>query len=1001
MASNEKPELLENSQQKLNSNNGDGLNVEAKNVNRPNNLMIETGDTSDASENSVLQGDGESPSEEIDEPKLSYERILNDLSKIIRTDSITSSCLHNKFFAIGTLYGRVHVFDHEGNKVDGQELCVHLRPVNCISIDEKGEFLASSSADMLVVYGLFNSDYNNVLRLNQPMNVIAINPHFHRPNGAKSFVAADHRVVIYERTLWNKYKHKVLYTERKEVKKLSWHDKYIAWATDAHVKIFDLEEGRVFTQIKPYVDIDQDSQTKRDVDMKDQCQLYWKETGTLLIGWSNTIRVCLIKDRPPEELREGKPRKYVEIISIFSTDFTICGLAPFKNNLLTLSINNPKKRSRRLSRDTQSSCDSSLISTQSSSASTDVTQCYSMTQSEISSTPLPTPSVDALIRPQVHVVETFPSSYNELSRDILTPNGCPTLNDPIKSKLEKTSKSFPFSLLSLHNDGLYFIVCPKDVISAKPRDHDDHIDWLIQHSMLKESYIFAKENSNNLIRHSVREIEEIYMKELLDRATSENYREAAKLCSSICGTDLKSWNETIEKFRNLNQLEHLLQYLPRKIDGFHLDKETYNFILNDFLRDDPVSFYTAIKEIPSQLYSLQEITDQVHESLANDPKNLVLHEALAELYTRMGRFEEAVNIYLDYNDKKRIFSLIRENNLVSILRARVDKLMHIDASETSQLLVENMDLIKMKDVVARLEKRYLISYFHKLILKDPDSCIEYHDMVVKLYSQYQRESLLKFLKLSNKYNLDEALRICKEENLIKEVVFLCSRMGDLRTALRYITESHSDDKTKIKEAIEFCEEHQDPELWQDLILYSMDKPKFIGVLLENIGTHINNPIELIDRIPNGCEIDGLIDSLKKILQDYQLQISLEQSYRDLMATDCFSLLRDQIRCQTQGIAIKEDQLCDHCKQPLLSDAMLADNLSQTRSLGPESSVIGSTSSGSKTIQNHSTIQSNFNDLVVFGCHHIFHEECCADNSQAIVDSELSSKLLTCRACMLN
>lgn len=932
--------------------------------------------------------------DDVNEPKLSYERILNDLSNIIRTDSITSSCLHNKFFAIGTLYGRIHVFDHQGNKVDHRELFFHIKSVNCISIDDKGEYLASSSADRLVVYGLFNSEYNLVL--NQQMNVIAIDPQFHRTNGGKSFVAADHRVVLYERNFLGKYKQKVLHTERKDVKKLSWHSKYIAWATDGHVKIFDLEEGRVFTQIKPYVDIEHDSHIKNDSGVKNQCQLYWKESGTLLIGWSNTIRLCLIKDRPSEEIREGKPKKYVEIISIFSTDFTICGLAPFKNNLLTLSLNNLKKRLRKSSQDSQSSCDSSHISTQSSSPSLDATQYSSITQSETSSSSI---ANDALVRPQVHIIETFPSSYNELSRDILTPNGCPTVNScnsSNKSRFEKNMKNFPYSLLSLHNDGLYFIVCPKDVISAKPRDHDDHIDWLIQHSMLKEAYTFAKENSSNLRRHSVREIEELHMKELLDRATSESYKEAAKLCSSICGTSIESWNETIQKFRNLNQLEHLLKHLPRRVDDFHLSEDTYNFILNDFLKNDPVSFYTAIKEIPSQLYSLQAITDQVHENLANDPKNLVLHEALAELYTRMGRFEEAVNIYLDYNDKKRIFSLIRENNLVSILKARLDKLMRIDASETSQLLVENMESIKMQYVVEKLEKRYLVSYFHKLVLKDPDTCIDYHDMVVKLYAQYQRESLLKFLKLSNRYRLDEALRICQEENLIKEVVFLCSRMGDLRTALKYITESQSDDKTKIREAIEFCEEHQDPELWQDLILYSMDKPNFIGALLENIGTHINDPIELIDRIPNGCEIDGLIDSLKKILQDYQLQISLEQSYRDLMATDCFSLLRDQIRCQTQGIAIKEDKLCDHCKQPLLNDSMLADDLSQTRSLGPESSVIG-VPSGSKTGQLNST-QANLNDLVVFGCHHVFHEECCADS--ATLDSELSTKLLTCRACML-
>lgn len=83
----------------------------------------------------------------LEEPKLSYERILNDLSTIIQTDTITSTCLHSKFFVIGTLFGRIHVFDHQGNKVKGQDLCVHLKSVNSISIDEKGEYLVSCSND--------------------------------------------------------------------------------------------------------------------------------------------------------------------------------------------------------------------------------------------------------------------------------------------------------------------------------------------------------------------------------------------------------------------------------------------------------------------------------------------------------------------------------------------------------------------------------------------------------------------------------------------------------------------------------------------------------------------------------------------------------------------------------------------------------------------------------------------------------------------------------------
>lgn len=938
------------------------------------------------------------PNEEPDEPKLSYERVLNDLSEIIKTDSITSSCVHSKFFAVGTSLGRIHVFDHQGNKVNRQELCVHLKAVNCIDIDEKGEYLVSCSNDRLVIFGLCNNEHNFVCMPDKPINVVAIDPSFHKSGAGRKFVTGDDRVVLYERGFLARYKTTLLQSKEQKVRTISWNGQFIAWATDYSAQIFDIEQRTIITKIKRDTDLGIDQ-------LISPCRFCWKDKRTLLIGWGCSVKVCLIKERSHEVLNETQlkelPWKYVEIVSMFETDFIICGLAPFGTSLLTLSIHRPTQDTdhrdeRRLSSETQSSCDLSIASTRSSVTSMDTTQSIShsnLSQSIVSesTTSAGTSTLDTsrMIRPQVHILETFSDSYTEISKDILTPNGCLTVSSSANkhgrsSRVKNHSNPYPYSILSIHSEGTYFIVCPKDVISAKPRDYDDHIDWLMQHNMLEECCTFARENSVELARHTVGEVEELYKQNLLSKGTSESYKEAAKLCSSLCGSNQNEWDKVIKEFCDLDQSKQLLPYLPKSLNGFHLSEESYNFILNDFLKNDSVSFFKAIKEIPSQLYNINAMTDCVIRNLANDPKNLVLNEALAELFTRMGKFEDAVNIYLDYNDKTRIFSLIRNNNLVSILRDRVDRLMQIDAEETSQLLVENLDSIPMKEIVERLERykseRFLVSYLHRLVLKDPDSCIEYHDMMVKLYAIHQRESLLNFLKLSTHYRLEEALEICKEANLIKEVVFLHGRMGDLRIALRYIIESEE----SITEAIEFCKEHQDPELWQDLIMYSMDRPELIGPLLENIGTHISDPIELIDRIPIGRKIEGLMPALVKILHDYQLQITLEQSCRDLMAEDCLALLQKQIRCQTQGISIREDQLCDHCAQPLMSEAVvkLVENMDNGLDLDDHQSVGPSGLSAA-------------NDLVVFGCHHVFHEECCG-----IVDPDTANKAFTCRTCMI-
>ena len=900
--------------------------------------------------------------DELEEPKLSYERVLNDLSTIIQTDSITSACLHSKFIVVGTLYGRIHIFDHLGNKVKGQDLCVHLKPVNHISIDAKGEYLVSCSRDRLVIYGLCDSEHNFVLMPDKPINVVAVDPAFHQAGSGRRFVAGDDKVTLYERGFLARYKSTILQSKEQKVRNISWHGQFIAWATDYFVQIFDIEQRSIITRIK----------RDCDIDTRDVCQFSWKDSRTLLIGWSNTVKICSIKERSQEVMNETQlrelPKKYVEIISMFETDFTVVGLAQFGNNLLALSFNSLSEK------------------------------------------------------PQIQILETMSNTYNEVSRDLLTmrANSSGSTDSPesntSKQTMTPSTKKFAYQLLSIHDEGIYFIICDKDVIFAKPRDYDDHFEWLVEHGQLNNCYTFAREHSNELVRHSLREIEELYMDELISTGTQDGFSEAAKLCSSICGTDQEKWDEALRKFCDANQLKQLLPYLPRC-----LRRESYDFVLDEFLKNDSVSFFRAIQELPSALYTLKYVTNNVIRYLANDPKNLVLNEALAELYTRDGKFEDAVNIYLDYNDKSKIFSLIRNNNLITILESRIDRLMQIDSSETAQLLVENIESIPMRRVVERLERfktqRYLVSYLHRLTLKDPDSCVDYHDLMVKLYAQYQRESLLNFLKLSTNYNLEDALRICKEANLIKEVVFLLSRMGDLRVALSYIIESQGD----INEAIEFCKEHQDADLWQDLIVCSMNNPEFISVLLKNIGTYISDPIDLIERIPADCEIDGLIPALVKILQDYQLQISLEKSCRDLMAKDCFSLLEKQIRCQTQGIAIREDQLCDHCNQPLLGEN-LVDNLSQTNKSGANAGATVGQSAEIAPDRAKMFLQqqqqqeqpdggsppvnlSTSNDLVVFGCHHVFHEECCADSDASSPSGPLDSDgpmmaTKTCRVCML-
>ena len=113
-------------------------------------------------------------------------------------------------------------------------------------------------------------------------------------------------------------------------------------------------------------------------------------------------------------------------------------------------------------------------------------------------------------------------------------------------------------------------------------------------------------------------------------------------------------------------------------------------------------------------------------------------------------------------------------------------------------------------------------------------------------------------------------------------------MGNTRSALSLIIAELSD----IEQAVEFCKEHDDAELWSVLIDYSLDKPIFINFLLNNIGTHVD-PRILVEKIKEDMNIPGLRDSLIQIMRDYNLQVSF-----------CTTVFTKSVLTQPQTLAIK-------------------------------------------------------------------------------------------------
>jgi hypothetical protein len=73
-------------------------------------------------------------------------------------------------------------------------------------------------------------------------------------------------------------------------------------------------------------------------------------------------------------------------------------------------------------------------------------------------------------RPHVRVIQAHPDSFEEVSFDAVT--------------IKDYEKNLPinYRLDFIAEDGIYFILSPKDVIKAIPRSFDDHIRWLMDRS---------------------------------------------------------------------------------------------------------------------------------------------------------------------------------------------------------------------------------------------------------------------------------------------------------------------------------------------------------------------------------------------------------------------------------------------------------------------------------------------------------------------------------------
>ncbi|CAF1373094.1 unnamed protein product, partial [Didymodactylos carnosus] len=407
---------------------------------------------------------------------------------------------------------------------------------------------------------------------------------------------------------------------------------------------------------------------------------------------------------------------------------------------------------------------------------------------------------------------------------------------------------------------------------AEYRDYDDHIDYLIKKNLFDEAVDAFERPPNNQRpkRHTRQSLYRTYVKHLIDDKKTE---EAVKLFQEVYKTS-EEWEKQIIAFLQRNELQVITPYIPTTT--IKLSPVVYEQVLNEYLNQKK---YDILKQLltewPSELYDLNCIERKIRLQLTDENTSVTLLECSAIIMKNPQAFE-----------------LIVRQNLYKQVLPKVETLLRIDRQRALDLLVEQ--------VVSALENNrlFLHLYLDALFNKNAKESSKYHTLQVTLYSEFDPDKLMTFLRKAT-YNIPEALAVCEKKRLYRETVFLYGRAGNPTVALRIILTELND----INYAIEFCREQGINTLWTQLIEQSRNKPAFISGLLNNAGSDINPQI-LINNINTNMQIPGLRDSLCKIMQDYNIQMSLSECCRKIIVQDCLSLRKKTVDLLQHGYLVK-------------------------------------------------------------------------------------------------
>ncbi|POR36954.1 Vacuolar protein sorting-associated protein 41, partial [Tolypocladium paradoxum] len=483
---------------------------------------------------------------------------------------------------------------------------------------------------------------------------------------------------------------------------------------------------------------------------------------------------------------------------------------------------------------------------------------------------------------------------------------------------------------------------PGEATPSTPSKHhtgteDFYDDESIAESNQRDTYSSAEKEKGR--------IGELWIQELIEEG---NWVSAGRVCGKVLTTPDR-WEKWVWTFAGAKKFDEITNYIPSEQMHPPLPSTIYEVVLGHYIQTDKPRFRELLERWPTDLFDANTVSTalenqlkyrDVREDSVDDGEKgrdwHIIMESLARLHEANGRNREALKCYIKLHDADSAFRLIRDGHLAEAvaddipsfigLRVSPERLNQmteqdlVDAtSEAITLLVDEAQhgLVRPEVVVDQLQAQqlqlYLYFYLKGLwrgegikehtgenmdrLLRDSQSLVDdFADLAVHLFATYDRRLLMEFLKSSTSYTFEKAVQECEVFEYYDELVYLYSKTGQMKRALYLII----DRLKNVQKAIEFAKEQDDPDLWEDLLNYSMDKPSFIRALLEQVGTTIN-PITLVRRIPEGLEIQGLREGLTHMMKEHELQHSISSGVARVLRSELAAAQNELRAGQRRGV----------------------------------------------------------------------------------------------------